>query len=220
MNKKMSHRFPSLQCLKLLDKYLTPEFVTKYIRERDPQKCPTHAIDFVECIVNVMAFKPTPSKDKKQEKSNLEKIEGEINEIGSKLLERLIDEYEFKNLLKEFCANADSFEPHNIKNKDTVTHLEKLTKKMFGLMSVKRYYEIGGNDVLRSLKNLLEKEIKYIEFFKRDKENQKKPNFNKVLEDTSNRLFLEISLAAKIAETSQEKLNHKTFVQALDILFL
>ena len=220
MNKKMSHRFPSLQCLKLLDKYLTPEFVTKYIRERDPQKCPTHAIDFVECIVNVMAFKPTPSKDKKQEKSNLEKIEGEINEIGSKLLERLIDEYEFKNLLKEFCANADSFEPHNIKNKDTVTNLEKLTKKMFGLMSVKRYYEIGGNDVLRSLKNLLEKEIKYIEFFKRDKENQKKPNFNKVLEDTSNRLFLEISLAAKIAETSQEKLNHKKFVKALDILFL
>ena len=220
MNKKMSHRYPSLQCMKLLDKYLTPEFVNKYIRERDPQKCPTHAIDFVECIVNVMAYKPHPTKDKKQEKSNSAKVEEEINEIGAKLIERLIDEFAFKNLLKEFCSNADSFEPHNIKSKDVATNLEKLTKKMYGLMSVKRYYEIGANDVLRSLQNLIEREVKYIEFYKRDKENQKKPNFNKVLEESSNRLFLEISLAVKIAETSQEKLNYKKYVKALDILFL
>ena len=220
MNKKMSHRYPSLQCMKLLDKYLTPEFVTKYIRERDPQKCPTHAIDFVECIVNVMAYKPNPVKDKKAEKLNSGKVEDEINEIGAKLIERLIDEYEFKNLLKEFCSSADSFEPHNIKNKDDPIKLEKITKKMYGLMSVKRYYEIGGNDVLRSLKNLVEKEVKYIEFYKRDKENQKKPTFKKTLEESSNRLFLENSLAVKIAETSQEKLNYKKYVQALDILFI
>ena len=218
MNKKMSHRYPSLQCMKLLDKYLTPEFVTKYIRERDPQKFPTHSIDFVECIVNVMAFKPK-IKDKKVEKMNLGKVEEEINEIGARLIERLIDEYEFKNILKEFCASAESFEPHNIKNKDIPINLEKITKKMFGLMSVKRYYDIGGNDVLRSLKNLVEKEVKHIEFYKRDKENQKKPNFNKVLEESSNRIFLEISLAVKIAETSQERLNYKKYVKALDILF-
>ena len=220
MNKKMNHRFPSLQCMKLLDKYLTPEFVTKYIKEHDPQKYPTHAIDFVECIVNVMAIKPNPTNIKKQEKSNSAKVEEEINEIGAKLIERLIDEFEFKNILKEFCATADSFEPHNIKSKDTVPHLEKLTKKMFGLMSVKRYYEIGANDVIRSLKNLVEKEVKFIEFFKRDKENQKKPTYKKTLEDSSKRLFLEISLAAKIGETSQEKLNYKKYVKSLDILFL
>ena len=219
MNRKMNHRFPSLQCMKLLDKYLTPDYVNKYIRERDPIKYPTHGIDFVECIVNVMAYRPNPTKEKKQEKSNSAKVEEEINETGAQLIERLIDEYEFKNLLKEFCACADSFEPHNVKSKETVTYLEKLTKKMFGLMSVKRYYEIGANDVLRSLKNLVEKEVKYIEFYKRDKENQKKPNFNKVLEESSNRLFLETSLAVKIAETSQEKLNYKKYVKALDVLF-
>ena len=219
MNKKMNHRYPSLQCMKLLDKYLTPDYVAKYIKERDPQKCPTHAIDFVECIVNVMAYRPNQAKDKKLEKSNSAKVEEEINEIGAKMIERLIDEYEFKNLLKEFCACADSFEPHNIKNKETVTHLEKLTKKMFGLMSVKRYYDLGASDVLRSLKNLVEKEVKYIEFYKRDKENQKKPTFNKTLEESSNRLFLEVFLGVKIAETSQEKLNYKKYVQSLDVLF-
>ena len=220
MNNKMQHRYPSLQCLKLLDKYLTPEFCTKYIKERDPQKYPTHGIDFVECIVNVMAYKPKPTKDKKQEKSNSAKVEEEINEYGAKLIERLIDEYEFKNLLKEFCASADSFEPHNIKVKETATNLEKITKKMYGLMSVKRYYEIGADDVLRSLKNLVEKEVKYIEFYKRDKENQKKPNYKKVIDETSNRIFLEMALATKIAESSQEKLNYKKYVKALDTILL
>ena len=220
MNTKMNHRYPSLQCLKLLDKYLTPEYVNSYIRERDPQKVPTHAIDFVESIVNVMAYRPRPTKDKKQDKTNSAKVEEEINEIGAKLIERLIDELDFKNLLKEFCATADSFEPHNIKNKDTVANLEKLTKKMFGLMTVKKYYELGANDVLKSLKNLIEKEAKYIEFYKRDKENQKKPNFKKTLEESSNRLYLELALALKIAEVSQDKLNYKNYVKALDVLFL
>ena len=95
MNKKMNHRFPSLQCMKLLDKYLTPDYVTKYVRERDPIKYPTHGIDFVECIVNVMAYRPNPMKEKKQEKSSSAKVEEEINETGAKLIERLIDEYEF-----------------------------------------------------------------------------------------------------------------------------
>ena len=219
MNTKMNHRYPSLQCMKLLEKYITPEFATKYIKERDPQKVPTHAIDFVECIVNVMAYKQRPSKDKKQDKSNSSKVEQEINEIGGKLIERLIDELDFKSLLKEFCSSADSFEPHNIKNKDTVTNLEKITKKMFGLMTVKKYYDLGAADVLKSLKNLVEKEAKYIEFYKRDKENQKKANFKKVLEESSNRLFLELCLALKIAEVSQDRLNYKNYAKALDILF-
>ena len=54
MNKKMDHRYPSLQGMKLLDKYLTPEFISKYLKEKDPTKVPTHALDFSECIVNVL----------------------------------------------------------------------------------------------------------------------------------------------------------------------
>ena len=36
-------------------------------------------------------------------------VEEEISEIEGVLLEKLIDEWEFKKLLKEFCANAESF---------------------------------------------------------------------------------------------------------------
>ena len=92
MNKKMDHRYPCLQSMKLLDKYLSPEFVSKYIKEKDPSKYPTHEIDFVECIVNVLAHTENLSKDKKLERIVSSKVEEEINEIGSKLMERIFEE--------------------------------------------------------------------------------------------------------------------------------
>ena len=216
MNKKMAHRYPSLQCMKLLNKYLSPEFLAKYLSEKDPQKYPTHAIDFVECIVNVLSYK----EKEKKEKYISYKVEEEINEIGTQMIERLFKEDELKKIIKEFCVNADSFEPQGVKNKDVVMNLEKLTKKMVGLMAIKKYYEIGANDILKSLQNLLLKEIKYIEFYKIDKENQKKPNYNASLEESSKRLLFEISLAIKIAEISQKESNYEIFVLAINILFL
>ena len=87
-------------------------------------------------------------------------------------------------------------------------------------MTVKKFYEIGAEEILKSLKNLIEKEVKYIEFYKIDKENQKKQNYNKILEDSSNRLLFELSLALKIVETSQKELNYNFFVLGLNILFL
>ena len=220
MNKKMDHRYPCLQCMKLLDKYLSEEFVTKYLKEKDPTKYPTHSIDFVECIVNVLAFTESFNKDKKMERNISSKVEEEIDEIGSKLMERLFEEEYLKKIIKEFCLSADSFEPNNIKNKEMVTNLEKLTKIMVGLMTVKKFYELGANDILKSLINLIQKEVKYIEFYKIDKENQKKANYGKVLEESSQRLLFELSLSLKIVDISQKELNLKIYVQGLNILFL
>ena len=220
MNKKMDHRYPCLQCMKLLDKYLSEEFVTKYLKEKDPTKYPTHAIDFVECIVNVLAYTESFNKDKKMERNISSKVEEEIDEIGSKLMERLFEEEYLKKIIKEFCLSADSFEPNNIKNKEMVTNLEKLTKIMVGLMTVKKFYELGANDILKSLINLIQKEVKYIEFYKIDKENQKKANYGKVLEESSQRLLFELSLSLKIVDISQKELNLKIYVQGLNILFL
>ena len=220
MNKKMDHRYPSLQCMKLLDKFLTPEFIIKYLKEKDPEKIKTHSIDFAECIVNVLAHQENKGKDNKIERNISTKAEEEIDEIGSKMIEKLYEEQDLKSIIKDFCLTADSFEPHNIKNKDVISNLEKLTKIMVGLMAVKKFYEIGAEDILKSLKNLIEKEVKYIEFYKIDKENQKKQNFSKVLEESSQRLLFELSLALKIIETSQQELNYKFYVLALNIFFI
>jgi len=70
--------------MKLLDMYLTPEYVTEYIKARDPIKHPTHGINYMECIVNVMTYRVS-SEDKKNKKVGgiqSEKIENEINSLG------------------------------------------------------------------------------------------------------------------------------------------
>ena len=220
MNKKMDHRYPSLQGMKLLDKYLTPEFISKYLKEKDPTKVPTHALDFSECIVNVLTHQENIGKEKKSERNVSPKVEEEIKEISSKITEKLYEEQNLKSIIKDFTLTADSFEPHNIKNKEMVKNLETLTKKMVGLMTVKKFYEIGAEDILKSLRNLIEKETKYIEFYKIDKENQKKKNYNEILEESSHRLLFELSLTLKIVETSQKELNYKFFTSGLNILFL
>ena len=221
MNKKKHQRYPCLQCMKLLDMYLTPEYVSEYIRSRDPNKIPSHAINYTECIVNVMTYRE-PEDEKNIKKINLEqnkKIEGEINTLGGTLLERLIDELDFRKLIKEFCTNAESFEPSK-NNKESINKLENIIKIMHGIMNVKNYYDIGANDILNSLKSLLEKEIRYIEFFKRDKTNEKNPEFKNIIDNTSSRMSLELSLNLKINEISQQKLNYDIYAKNLDIIFL
>ena len=222
MNKKNHQRFPCLQCMKLLDMYLTPEYVTEYIKSKDTIKHPSHAINYIECIVNVMTYKESPELKKKLRKISPEqsaKIESEINNIGGTLLERLIDELDFRKLIKEFCENAETFDPSK-NNKESINKLENSIKVMHGIMNVKNYYDLGANIILNSLKHLLEKEIKYIEFFKRDKTNEKNPDFKNIIDSTSSRMYLELFLNLKINEISQQKLNYEIYANNLDIIFL
>ena len=221
MNKKNYQRYPCLQCMKLLDMYLTPEYVKEYIRGRDPSKYPSHAINYTDCIVNVMTYREPINENniQKIKTQNSKKLEEEINSIGDSLLEKLIDELDFRKYLKEFCKNAESFEPSK-NNKDSINKLENIIKVIHGIINVKNYYDIGSKDILNSLKNLLEKEIRFIEFFKRDKTNEKNPDFKNIIESTSSRIYLELSLNIKINEISQQKLNYEIYSKNLDIIFL
>ena len=212
MNKKKYQRYPCLLCMKLLDMYLIPEYVKEYIRAKDPSKYPTHAINYTECIVNVMTYKEFQEEKniKKMNSEQSKKVEDEINTF---------DELDFRNLVKEFCANAESFEPHK-KNKEAINKLENIIKLICGIMDVKNYYEISSNEILNSLKTLLEKEIRYIEFFKRDKTNEKNPEFNNIVENTSSRMSLELLLNLRNNEISQNKLNYEIYSKNLDLMFL
>ena len=224
MNKRKEQRYPCLQCMKLLDMYLTPEYLAEYLKSKDPTKYPSHSINYVECIVNVMTYRKSPEEEINKKSGVITpiqsaKVEEEINSLGGALLERLIDELDFRKLLKEFIENAESFEPSK-NNKDSINKLENCTKNMYGIMNVKNYYEIGAFYILKALKELLAKEIKYIEFFKRDKTNEKKPDFKNIVDNASSRMNLELSLNIKINEISQQKLNYEYYSTNLDILFL
>ena len=95
--------------MKLLDKYLTPEFISTYLKEKDPAKVPTHVLDFSEYIVNVLTHQENMRKDKKAERNILPKVEEEIKEISSKITEKLYEEQNLKSIIKDFTLTADSF---------------------------------------------------------------------------------------------------------------
>ena len=219
MNKKKHQRYPCLLCMKLIDIYLTPEYIKEYLRNNDPTKHPSHAINYTECIVNVMTYRADDNLDKKNNLGQTKKVEEEINALGGKLLERLIDELEFRNLVKEFCERAEAFEPGK-SNKEEINKLENITKIIYGVMNVKNYYDISANAIFNSLKILLEKEIRYIEFFKRDKTNEKNPQFKNIVESTSSRMNLELLLNLRINEISQQKLNFEIYAKNLYLIFL
>ena len=214
MVKKKEFRYPCLISMKLLDMYLTPDYVTNYIKNNDPNKYPTHSINYVNCIVNVMS----EQINLKDNSKNVQ-IENEINDLGSVLLKRLIDALEFKNILKKFRDNSDKFDPH-IATKDNQKNLEDSLRTIYSVLNIKEYYDLSAEEILTSLGELIEREVKFIEFYKRDKQNQKNPNYKDVIDSSSQRLAFELALCQKINELSISKERYSLSSKSFDILLM
>ena len=100
MLKKNNQRYPCLQCMKLLDIFIS--------QENDINKDETQKFKYIDCIVNVMTFNDLDiNVDEKKQK-----IENDINTLGDQILEKLLTEDDFNKLLKEFFDSAESFSPN------------------------------------------------------------------------------------------------------------
>lgn len=160
MNINSKFRYPCLQCLKLLSFYLTPEYIQEYIKARNPTKYPSHSIEFPECIENVMSYNPTTLNFKANNSDrNKIKIEEEINQLVAKILEKFINDLEFKKLLKEFFNNIDIFTP-GTKDSEIIKQLENDIKRMYAIINIKNFFDLGAEDILVNLRTLIEKEVK------------------------------------------------------------
>ena len=205
MVEKSNQRSLCLKCMKLLDIILEYEQSSNQ-NQIDKDK-------YIDCIVNIMAFKDITyyNIDK------LKNVEGEINILGNKILDKLLDENYFNKLLKDFSESANNFEP-NKNDKDLIKLLEISIKKLVCIIEIKNYYELGIDIILTSLKSLLEKEVKYIEFFKIEKSKEKTNDFYTILKNFSSRMLLELNLNIKINELSKQKGNIELYVKTLDII--
>jgi hypothetical protein len=143
MINKSNQRYPCLQCMKLLDIILG--------NEQDVNKDQKQKIKYIDSIINVMAFKVLNDGDN----NKLINIENEINILGNKILEKLLNENDFNKLLKEFIECAGNFEP-NKTNKDLIETLVICIRRMIGIIEVKNYFELGAENVLNTLKVLIE----------------------------------------------------------------
>ena len=121
MINKSNQRYPCLQCMKLLDIIIG--------NEQDVNKDQKQKIKYIDSIINVMAFKVINDDNN----NKLMNIENEINILGNKILEKLLNEDDFNKLLKEFIENAGNFEP-NKTIKDLIETLVICIRRMIGIM--------------------------------------------------------------------------------------
>jgi hypothetical protein len=128
-----------------------------------------------------------------------EKLENNINSVGAALLEKLIDENEFKKHIKNFKDTVNSFNPSN-SNIEAITNIEFNLLYFFAILKIKNYFSNGLSEILENLKLLIKKEISSIENFKRDKNNEKNEKYSEIIQSSSKRLNLEIAILKLINE--------------------
>ena len=213
MNNKNEYRYPSYISMKLLNMFLTNEYINDYIKNNDPMRVPTHSINFADCIVNVMTYPIQVNNEGLNEK-----VESDINELGSELLKKLIDNLEFKKILKNFKENTDRYNPSNNINKDTDKKLVDSIKTVYSVININEFYNESADDILNAIRNLIAKELSFIEFYKRDKINQKHKDYPEILKLSSHRLKYQIGLTQKINEISMKNEKFNTSSKAFDCL--
>ena len=207
MINKPKFRYPNLVNLKILDKYLTPQFTKNYLSKRkkvnsnqngnednienndnvnDINSNPNYNLDFSYAICSVMVKGFYDFSNQKKEKRQNENdyinefieeknkdTEKSILMEGGKLLKRLISQEEFLekvNLLKELVKD---YQPGRSSDKDVEILQDNIIFQICAL-SLNEYLHKGIEDVFKCIKDLIIKEINYIEYYKR--ENAKNKN--------------------------------------------
>jgi hypothetical protein len=129
------------------------------------------------------------------------KVETDIFSKGMKLLERLVDLNELKRMLKQLKENIANFNPAN-HSSETLTQLENGLLFFIPILKIKSFFTACFSDVLDAIKALIKKEIAFIEQFKRDKNNEKNPKYNEIIESSGKRMQIELGVLKNLLESS------------------
>ena len=221
MNEKYKFRYPNLINLNIYDDYLSPEFVSQYLSKKgDVKSNPNLGLNYVNAIDSVMA-KPfyqsctllkevgtadelEKDEDEEQKEPKSEEVEKKIIGKGSNLLKRLIPLEEFLRQVKEFKKNANSYNPDASKVEDTLKLEDNLIYQNCAL-NVDEFFNAGMVDDFATLRDLIRKEINFIESFKRLKSNENNPKYKEICDGSKNRLQLQLGTLRKLEDQGIDK---------------
>ena len=221
MDDKYKFRHPNLINLNILDDYLTPFFVSQYLLKKpDIKSNPNLGLNFVKSIDSVMAkpfytsstlLKELGAVDENEKDENddqkepkNEEVEKKIIGKGSILLKRLIPMEEFLRQVKEFKKNANSFSPDASKVEDILKLEDNLIYQNCAL-NVDEFFNAGMNDDFLTLRDLIRKEINFIESFKRLKSNENNPKYREICDASNKRLQLQLGTLRKLEDQGIDK---------------
>ena len=220
MDDKYKFRQPNLINLNILDDYLTPNFVSDLLSKKgDVKTNPNFGLNYINAIDSVMA-KPfyTSStvlkevgggdeekvEDEELKEPKNDEIEKKIISKGSILLKRLIPLEEFLRQVKEFKKNANSFNPETSKVEETLKLEDNLIYQNCAL-NVDEFFNAGMNDDFNTLRDLIKKEITFIESFKRLKSNENNPKYKEICDASNKRLQLLLGTLRKLEDQGIDK---------------
>ena len=220
MDDKYKFRYPNLISLSILDDYLNPEFVSTMLLGRgNLNQNPNYGLNYVDAINSVMAKpfytsstvlqeadydedKDDDIEDSKEPKN--EETEKKIIGKGSELLKRLIPMDEYLKQVKDFKKNANSYVPESNKVADTLRLEGNLIYQNCAL-NVEEFFNAGMNDDFMTLRDLIKKEIAFIEAFKRLKANENNPKYKEICNASNKRLHLQLGTLRKLEDQAIDK---------------
>ena len=231
MNKKPKFRYPNYINLKILDIYLSNEFINNLLRNPDIKINPNYTLNYVDAINSIMikgfyesstvlkivGIDKEEKYEKEEEEEFNEELEIKINNKGSNLLKKLIPIDEYLKQVKIFKNNSSSFKLNQSKVEEIIS-LENNLYYQICALNIKEFYDLGSNDDLMTLKELLKKEISNIESFKRIKSNETNPKYNEICISSNKRIKLELALLKKIEDNGIKNYNETKDNKYIEIL--
>jgi len=123
-----------------------------------------------------------------------------ISYYGIKILEKLIDEKEILRMLKILKDSVYSYSPGKSTG-EAISTLESSLIFFFCVLKAKSFFNIVLGEVLESLKNLIKKELSFIENFKKDNlsEQKKGEKYLYTIKASDKRLRLQTALLRLIS---------------------
>lgn len=201
MIEKPKFRSPNLTNLNILDGFLTQKMVSDYQSKIKNPKANQLGVDYVDAINSVMANQKADSHEKQDESMDdilgdseelepkNDETEKKIIEKGSELLKRLIPVNEFIKESNELKNLSSKFNPDNL-NPEIGKNLQKALIYQYCTLNVQDFFNAGMTNDFAAVKDLILKEINYIESFKRIKANESNPQYHTIVADSQKRLKL------------------------------
>ena len=227
MNTKPGFRKANLANLKIIEEIISsPLFLEYHFKNQNKR------INFIPAIISVMArhlfktstvLKVVQTADNTEESigtnasdnSNSSEINGydeeldkNINNLGSKLLEKLVDMADIRRSIKSFKEIATSFSPNNAST-EAINNLEQSLLFFFAILRISNYFVHCINDILENVKNLINKEVNYTENLKKDKNLEKDKKTQELINSSNKRLNIMVAILRLIHDMCNQTLLEK-----------
>jgi len=147
------------------------------------------------------------SRDKKT--FLLEELESEISREGVNILEKLVDNIEFLKLIKSLKEIINSFIPGKALPQ-IIEQLENNLLLTFCILKVKNFFNTDLKGIVEALKNILKKEVAFIEAYKKEKSGKTHDEEEAIkdnIKSSSKRILLQIGILNLIYDNSIKNYN-------------